>query len=286
MHLCYLASRVTMPGSPVRRNDAFEHDQMMENLTAAFEARGGKVTDVSWDDKDANWSSFDAVMIGTTWDYWDRLEEFLEALEEIEKQTPLFNAPALVRWNIDKRYLRDLEGKGVPLIPTIWADKATPEVVADAFETFGTEKLVAKRQVGAGADGQHMINRGDTVPEMPHPMMIQPYMDAIVKEGELSFIFIGGELSHTLLKTAADGDYRIQSAYGGKETPVEPAFEDVAQAAKVLAAAPVAPLYARVDMIRAEDGSLCLMEMELIEPFLYPVQGPELGARIYEALTR
>ncbi|MFC4346963.1 RimK family alpha-L-glutamate ligase [Kordiimonas lipolytica] len=284
MHLCYLSSRVTMPGSPVRRSDAFEHDQMMENLTAAFETRGAKVTDVSWDDKDVNWSSFDAVMIGTTWDYWDRLDEFLETLEKIETKTRLFNAPELVRWNIDKRYLRDLEGKDVRLIPTIWADKATPEVIAGAFETFGTEKLVAKRQVGAGADGQHMLKRGDAVPDMPHPMMIQPYMDAIVKEGELSFIFIGGELSHTLLKTAADGDYRIQSAYGGKETPVEPAAEDVAQAAKALAAAPIAPLYARVDMIRSEDGGLYLMEMELIEPFLYPLQGPELGARIYEAL--
>lgn len=284
MHLCYLSSRVTMPGSPVRRSDAFEHDQMMENLTVAFEARGAKVTDVSWDDKDVDWSTFDAVMIGTTWDYWDRLDEFLETLKKIETQTRLYNASSLVRWNIDKRYLRDLEGKGVSLIPTIWADKATPEVIADAFDSFGAEKLVAKRQVGAGADGQHMLKRDGIVPDMPHPMMIQPFMDAIVKEGELSFIFIGGELSHTLLKTAAKGDYRIQSAYGGQETPVDPAPEDVAQAAKVLAAAPVKPLYARVDMIRGEDGSLCLMEMELIEPFLYPLQGPELGARIYEAL--
>jgi len=68
------------------------------------------------------------------------------------------------------------------------------------------------------------------------------------------------------------------------ETTVEPAAEDVAQAAKALAAAPIEPLYARVDMIRAEDGGLYLMEMELIEPFLYPLQGPELGARIYEVL--
>jgi len=284
MHLCFLSSRVTMPGSPVRRSDAFEHDQMMENLSAAFEARGAKVTDVSWDDKEVDWASFDAVMIGTTWDYWDRLEEFLKTLEVIKTKTRLFNAPELVRWNIDKRYLRDLEGKDVRLIPTIWADKATPEVIAGAFETFGTDKIVAKRQVGAGADGQHMINRGDTVPDMPHPMMIQPFMRSIVDEGELSFIFIGGKLSHTLLKTAAKGDYRIQSAYGGQETPVEPSAADVAQAAKALAAAPIAPLYARVDMIRAEDGGLYLMEMELIEPFLYPIQGPELGARIYEAL--
>jgi len=154
---------------------------MMENLTAAFEARGAKVTDVSWDDKDVDWASFDAVMIGTTWDYWDRLDEFLATLEVIESKTRLYNASSLVRWNIDKRYLKDLEGRGARLIPTIWADKATPEVIADAFEAFGTDKIVAKRQVGAGADGQHMIKRGDAVPDMPHPMMIQPFMSSIVE---------------------------------------------------------------------------------------------------------
>ncbi|MCJ9430225.1 ATP-grasp domain-containing protein [Kordiimonas marina] len=285
MRLAFLASRDTLPGSPTRRVDAFEHDQMMDFLEAAFTRHGASVEAVSWDDASADWAAYDAVMIGTAWDYQDRLEEFLATLARIEAVTRLYNPRALVAWNADKRYLRDLEEKGVRLIPTRWADRVTEDVVAAAFADFDTDELVVKRQVGAGAAGQHKLHPGDPVPHMPEPMMIQPFLKAIVEEGELSFIFIGGAFSHALLKTAAAGDYRIQSCYGGQETPVVPDDADIKAAAHALSALEAAPLYARVDMIRAEDGTLRLMEMELIEPFLYPLQGPELGERLYQAIA-
>lgn len=284
MHLAYLACRVTLPGSPNRRVDAFEHDQMMDCLRRAFEAHGDRVTDVSWDDADVDWSQFDAALIGTTWDYQNNLPAFLKALEAIETHIPVFNSRALIGWNTDKRYLRDLGDKGARLIPTIWMVQVTPEAIAAAFDTFGADTLIAKRQVGAGAEGQHKLTRGEPVPEMPHAMMVQPFMPSILAEGELSFIFIGGEFSHALLKTAADGDYRIQSCYGGIETPIELSEDDIAAAKSVLAACDETPLYARIDMVRADDGGLVLMEMELVEPFLYPLQGPELGPRLHAAL--
>ncbi|NVJ97402.1 MAG: hypothetical protein HWE25_04570 [Alphaproteobacteria bacterium] len=286
MHLCYLSSRVTLPGSPTRRVDAFEHDQMMECLRAAFEAQGGRVSDVAWDDRDADWAQYDAVMIGTAWDYQDRLDEFLNVLDEIGGKTRLYNSKALVDWNGHKGYLRDLGARGVRLIPTKWVDSATPEVVTAAFDEFGTDELVLKRQVGAGGDGQHKLKRGDAIPAMPHPMKIQPFMENILKEGEISFIFIGGAFSHALLKTAAEGEYRIQSCYGGKEAVITPSAADIAAAQAAVAALDEEPLYARVDMLRADDGGLMLMELELIEPFLYPLQGPELGMRIYQAIAK
>lgn len=284
MHLCYLACQATLPGSPNRRVDAHEHDEMMSNLSAAFEANGGRVTAVSWDDPNADWSQFDAVMIGTTWDYYDRLDEFLAALSKIETETKLYNSRAMVEWNCHKRYLKDLAKRGVPTIPTLWADRATPDVIASAFAQFGCDTLVAKRQVGAGGDGQYRISRGTPIPDMPHPMKIQPFMENILKEGEVSFIFIGGQYTFALLKTAAEGEYRIQSCYGGKERAITPSAEDIAAASAALSALDEVPLYARVDMLRGEDGGLMLMELELIEPFLYPLQGPELGARVFEAL--
>ena len=78
--IAYLASRVTLPGSPIRRTDAFEHDNMMDALRGPFEARGYRVEDVAWDNREADWSAFEATIIGTTWDYWDRLDEFLAAV--------------------------------------------------------------------------------------------------------------------------------------------------------------------------------------------------------------
>lgn len=169
------------------------------------------IVDICWDDSSVDWSNHDAALIGTTWDYWDRQDEFLTTLETIEAQTLLFNPAALVRWNSDKVYLKDLAARGADLIPTLWVDEMTDGQYRSAFDALGETKLVFKRQVGAGASGQHLLNSDDPAPRMPHPMMVQPFLSTIQTEGELSFIFIDGELSHALIKRAKPGDYRIQS---------------------------------------------------------------------------
>ncbi len=121
---------------------------------------------------------------------------------------------------------------------------------------------------------------------MTHPMMVQPFLPMIETEGELSFIFIDGELSHALIKRAAPGDYRIQSLYGGVETAIVPDGEDVRAARAVLDTLDDTPLYARVDMLRDGEGGLLLMELELIEPYLYPVQGPDIGRLLASAVRK
>lgn len=284
--IAYLASRVTLPGSPIRRTDAFEHDFMMDALRGPFEARGFRVEDVAWDDAKADWSAYAAVIIGTTWDYWDRLDEFLAALERIEGQTRLFNSSALVRWNARKTYLRELETKDAKLIPTLWLEVADEAAAKAAFDTLGADDLVFKRQVGAGAKDQHRLKRGEPIPAMRHPMMVQPFLKMIQDEGELSFIFIDGDFSHALIKRAQPGDYRIQSTYGGREEKITPSTDDLAAARAIIAALDEAPLYGRVDMLRGPDGSLLLMELEVIEPYLYPIEGPELGERMAAGIAR
>ena len=158
MKIAYLSSRVTLPGSPTRRSDAFEHDYMMDALSPAFAALGMSLHDLAWDDPDVDWSSFDAAIIGTTWDYWNRIDEFLATLERIGTVTALFNSAALVRWNSRKTYLKEMEAKGAELIPTLWIDALTPELAAAAFDELGSDDLVFKRQIGAGAADQHRSN--------------------------------------------------------------------------------------------------------------------------------
>ncbi|MEM9669899.1 MAG: hypothetical protein AAF950_13315 [Pseudomonadota bacterium] len=289
MRFAYLSSTVTLPGSPDRRSDAFEHDQMMEELRAGLissEVLDGSWEDVAWDDGSVDWAKFDAVMIGTAWDYWDRQAEFLSTLQSIAGQTRLYNSTDLVIWNSHKAYLRDLGARGAPLISTIWLDDPKTDAVDAVFGELETEKIVLKRQVGAGADGQHLLTRSAEKPELLHPMMAQPFLSAIVSEGELSFIFVDGDFSHALIKRAASGDYRIQSTYGGTEQAITPEPEDLADASRILTYLDEVPLYARVDMLRAEDGDLLLMELELIEPYLYPLQGEGLGARLAKALLK
>ena len=283
--IAYLASKVTLPGSPTRRSDAFEHDYMMDALRAPFAEKGLDIIDVDWADPTQNWADYGAAIIGTTWDYWDHADQFLATLDTIEAQTQLHNPAALVRWNAHKRYLEDLQQKGARLIPTLWIDRVDQAAFDAAFAELGSDDLVFKRQVGAGAAGQYRLKPGDALPDMPHPMMVQPFLDRIQTEGEYSFIFIGGQFCHALLKQAKAGDYRIQSSYGGFETPVSPAPEDLADAQAVLNTLDEMPLYARVDMLRDADGRLLLMELELIEPYLYPVEGPNLGPMMADALA-
>jgi hypothetical protein len=283
--IAYLASHVTMPGSPTRREDGFEHDRMMAALRPPFAERGMELSDVSWD-AETDWNRFDGALIGTTWDYWDRQAHFLQTLEQIGKACPLFNPAPMVRWNSHKGYLRDLEAKGARLIPTVWIDTLTPQTLASAFGSLSTDRLVAKRQVGAGAAGQFILSKDDPCPETPHAMMAQPFIPSIQTEGEYSFIFIDGAFSHALIKRAKAGDYRIQSSYGGTEEAISPASADLDAAHAMMATLDSCPLYARVDMVRAGDGGLYLMELELIEPYLYPLEGPDLGRRMAEAVAR
>jgi hypothetical protein len=286
MKIAFLASKVTLPASPSRRADFHEHVQTLEALRPPLAEQGLELEDISWDDPGANWSDYAAAVIGTTWDYWDREDEFIAALEAIESRTRLFNPLALVKWNRHKRYLETLAARGARLIPTLWLDTPTPQAVGVAFERLGTDRLVLKRQVGAGAAGQHLLHRGGPVPDMPLAMMAQPYLPAIETEGEMSFVFIDGDLSHALVKRPKPGDYRIQSLYGGVEEAICPDRDDICAARDVLDLFETPPLYARVDMLRGDSGGLFLMELELIEPFLYPLQGPQLGPRYAAALAR
>ena len=290
MKIGFLTCPGTMPGSPTRRDDAFEHDYQVDAIRPAMEARGGSLIEIDWRAPLADFAGCELVLVGTPWDYWDYEQEFLGKLDALETAGIMVcNPPDLVRWNSRKTYLRELAERGAGTIPTMWVERPTAADLATAFETFGCDRVVAKRQVGAGAEGQSIHCAGEVPADwaMPHPAMIQPYLPQIASEGEISFLFVDGTFSHALVKRPASGDYRVQSLYGGTEEALQPAAGDLAAAQAVVEAIPFAtPLYARIDMVRGADGTLLLMEAELIEPYLYPLQGPELGPRMAEAIVR
>jgi hypothetical protein len=260
-------------------------------LRPAFEAAGMELVEIDWRAPLEAFDGMALVLLGTAWDYQDHLAEFLARLEALEAAgIAVCNPPEMVRWNGDKRYLKQLAAAGVPAIPTLWFDDAGRSDVAIALDAFAAPRVVVKRQVGAGGLGQHSFTH-DALPEpawrMGHACLIQPFLPSIVKEGEYTFVFIDGRFSHGVLKRAGEGEYRIQSLYGGFECDYTPAPGDLAAAQAVVAALPFAdPLYARIDMARLPSGELAVMEAEMIEPYLYPVQGPELGARLAAAVTR
>ena len=276
--------------APDRRADAYLFDVQRKVLEAAFGEVDLTLETVRWTDTERDWRRFDAALVLACWDYQDRHEDFLAGLATIAAaDVAIFNPLDLVRWNIRKTYLCDFEGWGVPIVPTLWAEAPQAGDILAAFNAFGVDEVVLKRQVGGGARGQKRFGRA-SAPEsgevLDRPGMIQPLIPSIVTEGEYSFLFIDGAFSHALVKRAAPGDYRIQEAYGGRSLKVEPSAADRARASAVLEALDAPPLYARVDMVRGHEGGLLLMELEALEPYLFPIEGPSIGAMLAAALNR
>jgi glutathione synthase/RimK-type ligase-like ATP-grasp enzyme len=289
--VAYLGCPTTLPGSPTRREDAFEHDLMVGMLGMGLHYAGRALEAVSWDAADVEWSRYEAVVIGTAWDYTARIDAFVSAIKKISAQTRVLNPPATVVWNARKTYLQDLAAQNCPTIPTLWLATPDEHACRAAFATFGTDQIVIKPQVGAGAWRQVKLGAREPWPSaenLPHgATMVQPFLKNVASEGEYSLLFFNRAFSHAVLKQAAAGDYRIQSSYGGRDMPFVPTASDITQAASVLAAVPGDLLYARVDMVRGDDGALKLIELELIEPYLYPVHAPDMGhafARAYLAI--
>ena len=287
----FLACETTLPNAAdKRRSDAFEHDLMIAALEPALGSHGLDLTVIDWEAPLEAFAGIDAVLLGTSWNYQDKSAAFLEKLDALAASgIGVHNPPEIVRWNIAKTYLQDLAQAGAPMIPTLWLDRVSAQDASAAMAEFGCDRLVVKRQIGAGAVGQQLLERGRVADDWSFeaPAMLQPFLPAISERGEFSFIFIEGELSHALTKHAKAGDYRIQSIYGGHERSHEPSAAELAAAGAVLAALPfAAPLYARIDMVHLEADALGVMEVELIEPYLYPEQGPRLGERLAAALAR
>jgi len=290
--IAFLACPTTLPGSPTRRPDAFEHDMQIAALREGLEGTGAQVTEIDWRAPLEELTRFALAYLGTPWDYTDAKDAFLTRLGELEQAgVVVCNPLEVVRWNADKLYLQDLATRGAASIPTLWPEAPDAAEIIAAFDHFGCERVVVKRRVGAGAVGQESFSRSNPPPadwRMDQPAMVQPFLSAIQREGELSFIFVDGQLSHALVKQAAEGDYRIQSLYGGRELPLDPAPADRAAAEGVVAMLPFArpPLYTRIDMVRLDDGTLAVIEAEAIEPYLYPEQGPNLGKMLGAAMLR
>lgn len=244
-----------------------------------------------WDDPAVDWKRFDAAVIRSTWDYHLSQAAFSAWLLRLEALgIPLWNPASVLRANADKSYLRELEAAGVLTPPTAWLKQGCREKLDALLRARGWTDAVVKPVVSAGAYRTHRVSLGreggqaalDEV--LAHSAaMVQPFLPEIVDEGEWSFIFLGGEFSHAVLKTPARGDFRVQEEHGGKTVRREPSPALLAQARDALIAGPRPCLYARVDGVR-RGGDLLVVELELIEPALYLSHAPGSAKKLAEAI--
>ena len=253
--------------------------EALDRYRAAFAAEGMTLRARPWTQGPGDG---EATLALFAWGYHLDLARWQAILAAWPQDRILLNPAPLLAWNTRKTYLLELQAAGIAIVPS-WFGRADDTSVAAAFAAFGADELVVKPQVSGGSYRTVRLARGAAVAPLDDAI-IQPFLPAVSGEGELSFLFVGGSFSHAVRKVAAAGDFRIQPQFGGVFTRFAPEPAQHALASRVVAALPHPPLYARVDLLRLPDGSLALMELEAIEPDLYPDQAPEVPARLAAAV--
>ena len=259
-------------------------------LAAALRTAGLEPVAEVWTDPSVDWSSYDAVLLRSVWDYHVRPLEFTEWLSQLDKAgVRLLNDSDLVRWNSDKSYLLELREQGVAIVPSqIAAGACLREVVGglngQEIVIKPTVSATARHTIRGTAGSEELSQAMDDLPDTVY--LVQPFQPEIQSEGEWSLIYLDGEFSHAVLKRPAAGDYRVQNDFGGTAELLEPPAAVLAGSEAALAAAKTRrpPVYARVDGIVA-GGRYLLMELELIEPYLFLPLAPGSSEHLAKAIA-
>jgi glutathione synthase/RimK-type ligase-like ATP-grasp enzyme len=259
-------------------------------LVPALAGHGLRARFVTWDDPAVDWAEPAVCVIRSTWDYLHRRAAFVAWAERVAGLTELWNPAPMIRWNTHKGYLRNLAARGVPIVPTVWLAAGSRADLAGILAEQGWRRAVIKPAVSADSYGTSIVTGAaladaqaqlDTL--LPdRDIMVQPFLASVGSYGERSLLFIAGELTHAVRRSAPAG---YGPDYADACPPVVPAADEVALARAVLGAVGAPTLYARVDLLRDDAGAPCLLELELVEPSLFLGQAPPAVARLAAAIA-
>ncbi len=251
----------------------YEFPNLTENdklLIPIFNEYGYEISAEIWDDEKVDWKKYDAVVIRSTWDYFLKFNEFSFWVSSfIDSSTKLLNSPSIVLENANKFYLKKLQEKGISIIPTWFS---CDDITFEHVNKY--DRIVIKPAISAGSHNTEIFDTQMLSKEVFDAKMstdewlVQPFISAIEKEGEISLVFIGGKYSHAVRKTPQEGDFRVQKQFGGKYEKYEPSESLIAIANNIVHVAAENALYARVDGLIVNDDFL-LMEIEMVEPDLF-----------------
>ena len=278
-------------------------DYDMPLLLAALHSAGTDAQEVDWDDDAIDWSRFDLVLLRSTWDYFERLPEFLAWAERVTQRTRLLNPLDVIRWNTDKHYLADLARVGVPVVPSTFVEpggNTTAAVDALLAAYPAARDIVVKPAVGAGSrDAQRhaRANRDAIVVHVQRlldkhrSVLLQPYLDRVDEHGETALLFFDGAFSHAIRKgpLLKRGEGSTTGLYA-EETiePRTPSPDELDVAQRALTAIPFDKplLYARVDLVRGDDGAPRVLELELVEPSVFAAHGDGVAERFSRVIMQ
>jgi len=270
--------------------------------------RGIAVDAAVWDDPTIDWATYQHVVVRNTWDYTDRRDLFVDWATRVEAASALLNPAEVISWNTDKTYLRDLERRGLPIVPTIWLDPErnfSARAIHTRFPAFG--EFVIKPTVSAGSRDtgrydasltpQRMlaITHAKNLLAVGRHVMLQRYLRHVDESGETALVYLDGQFSHAVRKNALlAGPYRPADLAGQLYheeviTPREPTQAERELGDRVIATlgelfgGPL--LYARVDLIPDDDDNPVIIEVELTEPSLFLAHGEGAVSRAADAVA-
>jgi glutathione synthase/RimK-type ligase-like ATP-grasp enzyme len=265
-----------------------EDDQV---LIAAMRAAGLEPVPVIWDEP-ADWRAFDVIVLRSIWDYHLKYPRFLQWLDELDATgVPVFNPTDVVRWNADKRYMLELESRGIRITPTRLATADHRSSLESIAAETGWQHLVIKPTVASTGYETWMTDAPVDATAEQRFRDQTARMDVLVQEfargvhaGEMSLVFLNGSYSHSVLKRAAGDEFRVHIEHGGTVETVMPSAEQIAWAQSVIDAIPQSWVYARVDAVNDEAGPM-VMELELLDPELFFHYETHAADRLIAAIT-
>ena len=265
-----------------------EDDQV---LITRMRAAGLAPTPVIWD-ADTDWTAFDAVIVRSVWDYHLKYARFLEWVDALDR-APLavHNNPAVLRWNSDKRYMLELEQRGVRITRSRVVTRDDHISLEDILNSTGWRNVVIKPTVSstgyetwfARAPCTSQDEQRFATQKTSMHVLVQEFAEG-VRAGELSFVFLSHSYSHCVLKRAAGAEFRVHVEHGGSVQLHRPPAAQIEWAQRVMQAVPHPWTYARVDAVPEGDG-LVLMELELLDPELFFKHEPAAAGRLISALA-
>jgi glutathione synthase/RimK-type ligase-like ATP-grasp enzyme len=263
-------------------------------LLEELRRRGLRSEPIVWDDDAVDWRAWDVVLIRSCWDYHLQVERFCAWLDRLECEGVLvMNPPALVRWNIHKRYLLDVARNGVRVPPTRVASRDSGRSLAAEIDDAGWPATVIKPAISASGHGARLVRGRPTSQDEREygallaigDVVLQAWVPEVRTRGEWSLVFFDRRYSHAVLKRAAPGEFRVQIEWGGSVHTQEPPRAIVADAQAVVDALDAGAVYARIDGTDVQ-GRLMIMEVELIEPELFLDRHPAAAGRLADVVTR
>ncbi len=266
-----------------------EPDVDEDILLAALRTRGVRPRMAAWNDPGERWDEPVPTVIRSTWDYIHDVGAFRTWIERVERAAPLWNPGDVLRGNLHKRYLLELERRGISIVPTVCVTAKASATLAEVVREHGWDDVVVKPAVGAGSFGTLRFRVGESADGEAHfarllaerDVLVQPYERSVEGHGERALVWIDGAFTHAVRKSPRFGEdaERVSEALA-----IEPDELDLGRRALEEHATKL--LYARVDVARGPNGAPRVMELELVEPSLFLTQSPIALERLADGIAR